>query len=133
MALTAAGLNLISELFGAGQPAAASAAIESGRAVRHVDFEIAPQVARRQATIYFAWLAAFLLAIWLIGFLPAIALFVFAYMCFGFGEPALHSAGFAAATVLLCWGLFDRLLAVAWPPSLLGDYFPALRALLGFV
>src|SRR5215472_10231983 len=133
MALTAAGLNLISELFGAGQPAAAGAAIESGRAVRHVDFEIAPHVARRQATIYFAWLAAFLLTIWLIGFLPAIALFVFAYMCLGFGEPVIHSAGFAAATVLLCWGLFDRLLAVAWPASLLGNYFPALRAMLGFV
>jgi hypothetical protein len=133
MALTAAGLNLISELFGAAQPAAASASLESGRAVRHVDFDIPPEAARRQATIYFAWLAVFLLAIWLIGFLPAIALFVFAYMWLGFGEPVIHSAGFAAATVLLCWGLFDRLLAVAWPPSLLGDYVPALRAMLGFV
>jgi len=33
----------------------------------------------------------------------------------------------------LCWGLFHKLLAVAWPQSLLGDTFPALRASLGFI
>jgi hypothetical protein len=37
------------------------------------------------------------------------------------------------ATTLLCWGLFHKLLAVAWPQSLLGDVFPALRATLGFI
>ena len=51
----------------------------------------------------------------------------------GFGEPATHSAGFAAGTVLLCWGLFDRVLSVAWPASLLGDFFPELRAMVGFI
>jgi tripartite tricarboxylate transporter TctB family protein len=86
-----------------------------------------------EASVYFAWLLAFLLSIWLIGFLPAIATFVFAYMCLGFREPVLHSAGFAAVTVLLCWGLFDRTLAVAWPASLLGDLSPQLRAMVGFI
>src|SRR5215469_7461170 len=55
MALTAAGLNLISELFGAAQPVATGPSVESGRAVRHVDFDIPPEMARRQATVYFAW------------------------------------------------------------------------------
>jgi hypothetical protein len=133
MALTAAALNLINELFGKEQSAATRGNVDGGVAVKNIDLGVTPEAARRQATLYFAWLAAFLLAIWLVGFLPAIAIFVFAYMCFGFGESPVHSAGFAAATVLLCWGLFDRVLAVHWPQSLLGDLWPGLRAVVGFI
>ena len=74
------------------------------------------------------WMAGFIAFVWLIGFIPAIALFVFAYMRFGFGEPSSSSAGFAAATTLLCIIVFHWALQVAWPQSLLGDVFPALRA-----
>ena len=102
-------------------------------AVKNVDLGIEPAAARVQSTYYFAWLLAFLAAIWLIGFLPAIAIFVFAYMHIGFREPLAQSAAFAAGTVLLCWGLFDRILSVAWPGSLLGDLFPALRSAVGFI
>ncbi len=54
----------------------------------------------------------------LIGFIPAIALFVFAYMRFGFGEPWLPSLGYAAATDAalhhrLPLGAAGRLAAVA--------------------
>jgi hypothetical protein len=133
MALTAAVLNLINELFGQEQSLAMRGNVDGGVAVRHVDLGVEPAAARRQSTYYFAWLTAFLLTIWLVGFLPAIAIFVFSYMCLGFGERATHSAGFAAATVLLCWGLFDRVLSVAWPASLLGDFFPELRAMVGFI
>jgi putative tricarboxylic transport membrane protein len=133
MALTAATLNLINELFGKEQSAATRGNVDGGVAVKNIDLGVTPEAARRQATVYFAWLAAFLLAIWLVGFLPAIALFVFAYMCFGFGESALQSAGFAAATALLCWGLFDRVLSVHWPQSLIGDLWPGLREVVGFI
>src|SRR5499427_5055573 len=133
MALTAACLNLINELFGKEQSAAARGNVDGGVAVRHVDLGIDPAAARRQATVYFVWLAAFLLAIWLVGFLPAIAIFVLAYMWLGFGERFAPSFGFAAATTLLCWGLFDRVLSVHWPASVIGDAFPQLRAMFGFV
>ena len=133
MALTAAGLNLLNELFGKEQSAAARGNVDGGVAVGNVDLGITPEVARRQSTLYFLWLAGFLASIWLIGFLPSIAIFVFAYMHFGFREPATHSAGFAALTVLLCWGLFDRILSVHWPQSLLGDFIPELRAAVGFI
>ena len=73
------------------------------------------------------WMAGFIAAVALIGFIPAIALFVFAYMRFGFGEPWRNSLGFAAVTTLLCTVVFHWALQVAWPPSLLGDLFPALR------
>ncbi len=61
-------------------------------------------VARRRSTIFFVWMAAFIAMVALIGFIPAIALFVFAYMRFGFGEPWLPFAR-------LCRGDDARLLS----------------------
>jgi putative tricarboxylic transport membrane protein len=88
---------------------------------------------RHQAAIYFAWLAGLLGLVAVVGLIPAIAIFIFAYMHLGFREPPANSVIYAVTTALLCWGLFHKLLAVAWPQSLLGDYFPALRAALGCI
>jgi putative tricarboxylic transport membrane protein len=131
MALTAAVLNLVNELFGEARAPVGNA--DGGVGAKAVELGVDPATARRLAFVYFAWLAVFLLGIWLVGFIPAIALFVFAYMCLGFGEPAWRSLIFAVATALLAWGLFDRLLAVAWPASVLGDWLPQLRAAVGFI
>jgi putative tricarboxylic transport membrane protein len=138
MALTAAILNLVNELFGREQKfvAHADAGVQVGDASgsgtqghgRTDDLGLAPGVLRRRATAFFLWMAAFILFVWLIGFVPAIAFFVFAYMHFGFGEPWHNALGFAAATTLLCWIVFHWALGVAWPQSVLGDLFPALRA-----
>jgi len=133
MALTAAVLNLINELFGQQQAARGNVDGGSGVTARQVDLGVDAAAARRQSSYYFVWLLAFLAAIWLVGFIPAIAIFVFAYMCIGFGEPAIRALAFAAATTLLAWGLFDRVLAVAWPASLLGDLLPQLRSAVGFI
>jgi putative tricarboxylic transport membrane protein len=133
MALTAAVLNLINELFG--RPPAVAVHADSGVEVRARadDFGLAGGELRRRAAIFFAWMAAFIGLVALIGFIPAIAVFVFAYMCLGFGEPALNSLGFAAATTALCWVVFHWALGVAWPQSLLGDLLPELRALTGLI
>jgi putative tricarboxylic transport membrane protein len=132
MALAAALLNLINELFGAQPEETQRAGAETtGRA--SADHGISASLVRWRAALYFIWLAVFVTLIALIGFVPAIAVFVFAYMWLGFGERPLASAGFAAATALLCWALFDRALAVSWPHSLLGDAFPELRASIGLI
>src|SRR6266852_5415606 len=60
MALAAATLNLMNELFGKEQSAAARGNVDGGIAVGHVDIGVTPEVARRQSTLYFAWLAGFL-------------------------------------------------------------------------
>jgi putative tricarboxylic transport membrane protein len=134
MALAAAVLNLINELFGREDAASAQAGLEGGvHAPVAATTDDSPAVIRWRATSYFLWLAGFIGLIALIGFVPAIALFVFAYMRFGFGERWLSSAGFALATAVLCWALFDRALAVAWPHSLLGDAFPDMRATIGLI
>ena len=115
IALIAAALNLINEPFGDPEKVAAAARAPDGRRrgaspepadARSALLAALARAVTSEAATYFYWLLAFLLMIWLIGFLPAIAIFVFAYMCLGFGEPAAQSIGFAAATALLCYGLF---------------------------
>jgi putative tricarboxylic transport membrane protein len=137
IALTAAVLNLVNELFGR----APSGGAEYGTAAvgpRPVadtmkDAGLAPAAVRRQAVIYFLWLAGLLVLVALIGFIPAIAVFIFAWMHLGFGEAPGRAAASGAITALICWALFHKLMAVAWPQSLLGDVFPALSAALGFI
>jgi len=133
MALTAAVLNLVNELFGREQAVVAHADATVHIRSQGGDPGMAPDLVRRRASIFFAWMAAFIAAVWLIGFIPAIAVFVFAYMAFGFREPALPSLGYAAGTTLLCWVVFHWALGVAWPQSLLGDLFPELRAYTGLL
>jgi putative tricarboxylic transport membrane protein len=134
MALTAATLNLVNELFGSEQ--AVVAGVDGGVATgahAGTDLGMPDSAVRRGAVIYFLWLGGLMGLVAVIGFLPAIVVFIFVYMHYGFKEPAGSSAIYAFATALLCWGLFHKLLAVAWPQSLLGDALPALRATLGFI
>jgi putative tricarboxylic transport membrane protein len=137
MALTAAALNLVNELFGKEQ--AVRGNVDGGvatgghGAIADKNFGMSGAKIRGQAAVYFAWLAGLMALVAIVGFIPAIAIFIFAYMHLGFKEAPAAAAAYAAITALLCWGLFHKLLAVAWPQSLLGDFFPALRATLGFI
>jgi len=137
MALTAATLNLINELFGKEQLVRGN--VDGGVAtgghgpITDKNFGMSGVAIRRQAAIYFAWMAGLMGLVAVVGFIPAIAIFIFAYMHWGFKEPPANAALYAVATALLCWGLFHKLLAVAWPQSLVGDFFPAWRAALGFI
>ena len=114
-ALVVSLLNLLTEIFGAGQAAADE------------------QPVARRAIAFFAWLCGFVAAVALIGFIPTAVLFTFAYMAVGFGESKRMAALCAAGLGLFFWSLFDRGLAVPWPHSLLGDWLPALRAAGGLV
>jgi len=137
IALTAATLNLINELFGKEQTVRVN--VDGGVAtggqgpIADKNFGMSAVAIRGQAVIYFLWLVGLLGLVAVVGFIPAIAIFIFAYMHLGFKETPVSAAGYAALTALLCWGLFHKLLAVAWPQSLLGDFFPALRATWGFI
>ena len=113
MALVAAVLNLVNEVFGPEDKVALPR--DAGmRAGAHVpDLGVPDDAVRWRATIFFVWMAAFIALVFLIGFIPAIALFVFAYMRFGFGEPWATALGFSAATTLFCYVVFHWALAVA--------------------
>ncbi|HMA51462.1 MAG TPA: tripartite tricarboxylate transporter permease [Magnetospirillaceae bacterium] len=120
VALTAALLNLVTELFGtAGQERPSGA--ESSRIVGI------------RALGVLAWLAGLIAGVALIGFIPAAMLFVLICMTLGFGESMRKALLCAGGIGMFFWAVFDRTLAVPWPPSLLGDYFPALRAATGLM
>jgi TctA family transporter len=80
----------------------------------------------RRAAIYFGWLAAFLIATWLIGMLPTIVLFVIAYMRTEAREPWALVLGCAGGLAVFSYVLFDYLLALPWPLPLIGRLFPEL-------
>jgi TctA family transporter len=74
------------------------------------------------------WLVGLLLAVLVIGMLPALALFMFLYMVIQ-GATRWTTALFIVVPILAgMYLLFVKLLHVPWPPSLLGDMVPALRA-----
>lgn len=77
------------------------------------------------------WLVGLVLAIAVIGMLPALFLFVFSYMVMDgrlhWGRALMILLPFALATYML----FHETLHVPWPRSYLGDWVPGLRQLVG--
>lgn len=134
IALVTALLNVTYELFGPQQTAEASGNADSGTYLASAPLmHVAPGIARRRAVIYFAWLIALIVLVALVGFIPAICLFIFAYMRWGFDESWTNSLGYAAGTTVLCWLVFDWALNAIWPHSLLGNMLPELRTATGLI
>lgn len=79
------------------------------------------------------WLLGFTLMIWLIGFLPAIFVFIFAFTAFEGKESIRMATLTALGTLLFSYLVFHLGINVNWPSSLLGDLFPALRELTRFL
>jgi len=77
--------------------------------------------------IFFGWMVAFLGSMATIGLLPTVPIFVIAYMRLEGREQYRHCIMMAGIMVTLIYGVFDQLLALPWPPTLLGDWFPAFK------
>jgi hypothetical protein len=122
-ALIVALLNLVTEIFGADQ--AAADASGHGHAVQSTP--LPTRIAVRRAGEFFGWLIGLVALAALIGFIPAIGVFVFVYMGIGFREPLTRAVVFGVAMTLFCYAVFDRGLSVPWPQAVLGDWMPALR------
>ena len=90
------------------------------------DAPLAPRERLRRSAGFFLWCGGYLALALLIGILPALAVFVALFMRFWGREPLVRSLLVAGAVGSFCWLLFDRLLAVPWPGSLLGAWVPAL-------
>ena len=82
----------------------------------------------KRVTSYFAWLLFFLGAGSVVGLLPAMFLFLVGYMRFEGKETWKVTLGVAIPMWLACYFLFHKLLVVPWPQTVVGDWFPALRA-----
>ena len=99
-------IHLYLESFGAPE-------IIKGPAVE-ADFsgEVSQDVARRRVVTIFAWIAAFILCVYLIGFPLTVPLFIFFFLKLQSEVSGLHSAGLTAITWGFIYLLFERLVHI---------------------
>jgi putative tricarboxylic transport membrane protein len=77
--------------------------------------------------VFFGWMVAFLCSMATIGLLPTVPVFVIAYMRLEGTEKWRHAIVMAAIMTALIYGVFDQLLSLPWPPTLIGEWFPLLK------
>jgi hypothetical protein len=82
-----------------------------------------------RGAMFFGWMGAFLGCMAVIGLLPTVPVFIAAYMKFEGNERWRHVVPMIVVMTLLIYVVFDQLLTVPWPPTLLGYLFPALKAI----
>jgi hypothetical protein len=83
-----------------------------------------------RGAVFFGWMVAFLSSMALIGLIPTVPAFVTAFMRIEGREPWRIVLPMAAFMCLFIYFLFDQLLAIPWPPSVLGDFVPALKGVI---
>jgi TctA family transporter len=82
-----------------------------------------------RAAIFFGWMIAFMVSMALIGIIPTIPLFVIAFMRVEARERWSLVLPQAICLTIFVYIVFDRLLMLAWPPTLLGTLVPGLAQL----
>ena len=91
--------------------------------------ELPVQTILRRAGIFFGWLVAFMVSMATIGLIPTVPLFVVAYMRIENREPWKLVIPQAIGLTIFIYVVFDQLLTIPWPPTLLGDLIPALKVI----
>jgi hypothetical protein len=77
--------------------------------------------------IFFGWMVFFLGSMATIGLIPTVPVFIIAYMRIEGGEKYRHALIMAVVMLTLIYVVFDQLLAIPWPPTLLGDWLPVFK------
>ena len=80
-----------------------------------------------RAVGYFIWIYSVLLAAFLIGFVPALALSTLLFIRFHGSETWFTALSVSIGLFGFLWLFFDRTVHQAWPPSVIGELFPILR------
>jgi TctA family transporter len=91
------------------------------------DFDIDKKTIAVRAASYLGWILLFFGLTGLIGMLPAVFIFVIAYMRTEGNERWTLVLPCAIGMYLFGYIVFDYLLALPWPQSYMGDWFPILR------
>jgi hypothetical protein len=78
---------------------------------------------------FFGYLLAFMAVMACIGLIPTVALFVVVFMRLEGPERWPLVLIYAGCLVTAIWLAFDYFMALPWPPSLLGQFFPAFKVI----
>jgi hypothetical protein len=81
------------------------------------------------ASRFFGYLIVFMAVMWLIGLIPTVVLLVLFFMRFEGPERWSLVIPYATVLVLSIYLVFDVFMSVPWPPTLLGQWFPAMKVI----
>jgi TctA family transporter len=83
-----------------------------------------------RAALFFGYLVGFILVMSVIGLIPTAGLFIVLFMRCEGRERWTLTITYAALTVTMIYVMFDQIMAVPWPQTLLGQLFPELKNLI---
>jgi len=83
--------------------------IESAAVDLEFSSDVPPEIERRRVIAAFAWIAGFILTVYLIGFPLTVPLFICCYLRFESGVGALPTIAATAITWAMFYGLFQKL------------------------
>jgi hypothetical protein len=126
-------LSLINDVFGLHERDGGVAGAAASKSQK-IHMDIASKTAHlsrgiilTRGGLFFGWMASFMAVMAVIGLIPTVPIFIISYMRIEGREPWKIVIPTAAAVVLLIYVVFDQLLAIPWPPTLAGMFFPALK------
>jgi TctA family transporter len=82
-----------------------------------------------RAGLFFGYLIGFMAIMAVIGLIPTVGVFVVFFMRYEAKERWPLVIPYAVVLVLFIWLAFDYFMAVPWPPTLIGQWFPMLKAI----
>jgi TctA family transporter len=137
-ALTAAALSLFNDM--CRKPAAPATAGLAGQVQHEVEQKIHMDLTSDtghlptreiivRAAWFFGYLIGFMAVMAVIGLIPTVAVFVVFFMRWEARERWTLVIPYAVTLVVFIWFTFDYIMAVPWPPTLLGQWFPAFKAI----
>ena len=139
LALAIAVVGIINQFLpGARAPANAGLADDAKSDIQqsiHMDLEsdtghLSTSLIVWRAAVFFGWLVGFMASMACIGLIPTVPIFVIGYMRLEGREPWRLVLPQAICLTLFIYVVFDWLLAIPWPQTLLGIAFPALKGVI---
>jgi hypothetical protein len=137
-ALLSGGLSLANDIFSKHGRAGAEGAAGARKPVlsEKIHMDVASKTAHLpggtilfRGALFFGWMVAFLASMAVIGLIPTVPIFVIAYMRLEGPEKWRYAIIMAAVMTTLIYVVFDQLLSIPWPPTLLGQWFPAFKTI----
>jgi hypothetical protein len=138
VALTAAALSLFNEM--CRKPAAAAAEGLAEHAQHEVEQKIHMDLTSDtghlpvreiivRAIWFFGYLIGFMAVMAVIGLIPTVGVFVVFFIRYEARKRWSLVVPYALLLVFFIWFAFDYFMAVPWPPTLIGQWFPLLKAI----
>lgn len=133
---------LFHNIFARGTDAAAAAAAGSVDSIKqdvageiHMDLasdtdHVPTKLLIIRTTIFFGWMVGFMASMATIGLIPTVPLFTVLFMRFEGPERWSLVIPYAFFMTAFVYVMFDQMLTIPWPPTLMGGWFPGLKGLI---